>query len=170
MPIPAIPVTDTSRVRPSRDVAWNRSLSRRSSASRPMNGASSTSDPSATAALGDHPKRAPHGDRGGLALEHVLAGLLERDRGARRAEGGLADEHGTGRGDRLDPGGRVDHVAGDHALVGGAERHRGLAGQDARPRVDARAQRPDGVHEVERGADRALGVVLVRRRACPTRP
>ncbi len=40
LPIPAGPVTDTRRRRPSRLVAWNRSLSRRSSSARPVNGAS----------------------------------------------------------------------------------------------------------------------------------
>ena len=167
MPIPPIPVTDTRRVRPSREVAWYRSFSRRSSASRPTNGASRTSDAAATATLGDHPQRSPHRDRCGLALEHVLARLLERDRGAGGAEGRLADEDGARRGDRLDPRGRVDHVARDHALVGGAQRDRRLAGEDARPRLDARAQDPDRVHELERGPDRALGVVLVRGRRAP---
>ncbi len=44
LPIPAGPITDTSRARRSRPVAWNRSLSRRSSSSRPTNGASTVSD------------------------------------------------------------------------------------------------------------------------------
>ncbi len=43
LPIPAWPVIETSRTRRSRDVAWNRSFIRRSSASRPTNGASSRS-------------------------------------------------------------------------------------------------------------------------------
>ena len=63
----------------------------------------------------------------------------------------------------------VDEVARDHALVRGAERHGGLAGQDARPRRDARAQRPDRVDELERGSHRALGVVLVGDRCTPDR-
>ena len=44
LPMPAGPITDTRRARPSRPVAWNSSLSRRSSSSRPTNGASSVSD------------------------------------------------------------------------------------------------------------------------------
>ena len=43
LPMPAGPMTDTSRARPSRAVAWKRSLSNRSSSSRPTNGASSVS-------------------------------------------------------------------------------------------------------------------------------
>ncbi len=43
LPMPPIPVTLTRRVRCSRSVAWNRSLSSRSSSSRPTNGASRVS-------------------------------------------------------------------------------------------------------------------------------
>ena len=39
-------------------------------------------DPAAAAALGDDPQRPPGRDRCGLALEHLLAGRLERDRAA----------------------------------------------------------------------------------------
>ena len=44
LPMPAGPMTLTRRGRPSRPVAWKRSLSWRSSSSRPTNGASSASD------------------------------------------------------------------------------------------------------------------------------
>src|SRR5438093_1262280 len=40
-PIPATPTTDTRRARDSSALAWNRSLTSRSSAARPTNGASS---------------------------------------------------------------------------------------------------------------------------------
>jgi hypothetical protein len=43
-PMPAGPTTLTRRMRPSRPVAWKRSLSSRSSSSRPTNGASSVSE------------------------------------------------------------------------------------------------------------------------------
>ncbi len=43
LPMPPAPITLISRGRPSRVVAWNRSLSSRSSSSRPTNGASSVS-------------------------------------------------------------------------------------------------------------------------------
>ena len=67
--------------------------------------------------------------------------------------------------------GGVDEVAGDHALALGAERHRRLAGQHARAgrSVGARARRATRRDEVERGADGALGVVLVRDRRAPDR-
>ena len=102
------------------------------------------------------------------------AGVLVGDRCLGRALGRLADEHGAGLGDRLDPGGRVDEVAGDHALALGAERHRRLAGEDARTRAqlgraDLGAERGDGGDELERRADGALGVVLLRDRRAPDR-
>ena len=44
LPMPAGPMSDTRRTRRSRTVSWNRSLSIRSSRSRPTNGASSVSE------------------------------------------------------------------------------------------------------------------------------
>ena len=65
-------------------VAWNRSLSRRSSSSRPTNGASSASErlrPPRSATT----RSARHAGTGrGLALEHLLAGRLEHDRPSTR--------------------------------------------------------------------------------------
>ena len=46
-PMPAIPITDTRFVLPSSTVAWNRSLTRLSSRSRPTKGASRPADFSA---------------------------------------------------------------------------------------------------------------------------
>ena len=114
----------------------------------------------AAADLGDDPQRAPGLDRRLLALEVLLAGLLEGDRLARGALGRLADEDGARLGDALEPAGGVDEVAGDHALVRRAERDGGLAGQDAGPGLDARAQGLDRVDELEAGPDGPLGVVL----------
>ncbi len=68
LPMPAGPMTDTSRARPSRLVAWNRSLSRRSSSSRPTNGASSVSARFRPPTLGDDPERPPGRDRAVLPL------------------------------------------------------------------------------------------------------
>ena len=79
----------------------------------------------------------------------------------------LADEDHAGSGSRLEPGGGVDEVAGDHPLVRGPDGDRRLAGQDAGSRLDAGAQRPDGVDELEGGPDRAFRVVLVSRRGAP---
>ncbi len=59
---------------------------------------------------------------------------------------------------------------GDHALVGGADGHRRLAGQDAGAAGDAGSQRAHRVDQLERGPDRALGVVLARDRARPRPP
>ena len=72
-----------------------------------------------------------------------------------------------GSGDGLEPRRRVDEVPRDHPLVRGAERHRGLAGQDAGACLEARAERLDGVDQLEGGADAALGVVLVGDRRAP---
>ena len=47
------------------------------------------------AALGDDPEGAPGRDRAVLALERLLAGVLEDDRARRGPLGGLADEHGA---------------------------------------------------------------------------
>ncbi len=60
----------------------------------------------------------------------------------------------------LQPGGRVDEVARDHALVGGTDGHGGLAREHPGTRRDAGTERPHGVDEVEGGPDRPLGVVL----------
>ena len=73
-------MTDTRRSRCSRVVAWKRSLSSRSSSSRPTNGASRPSLAIAAADLGHDPQGPPGGDRRRLALEHLLAGRLEGDR------------------------------------------------------------------------------------------
>ena len=96
--------------------------------------------PVAAADLGDDAERAPGRDRRGLALEDLLAGGLEGDRPRGGALGRLADEDRARRGRRLEPAGRVDEVAGDHALVRRPEGHGGLAGQDAGPGLDAGAQ------------------------------
>ena len=69
LPMPAGPMTETSRARCSRPVAWNRSLSSRSSSSRPTNGASSVSVRLRPPTLGDDAQRPPGRHRRGLALE-----------------------------------------------------------------------------------------------------
>ena len=168
LPMPAGPMTrHEARPLARAPVAWNRSLSRRSSSSRPTNGASSGLRPARAAALGDDAHRPPRRHGRGLALEHLLAGRLERDRRARGALRRLADEDGAGRRDRLQPAGGVDEVAGDHALVRRADGDGRLAGQDAGARLDAGAERLDRVDELERRPDGPLGVVLVGDRRAP---
>ena len=48
-----------------------------------------------------------------------------------------------------------------------ADGHRGLAGQHARARLEARDERLHGVDDLEGRPDAALGVVLVGRRGAP---
>ena len=72
LPMPAMPVTETSCAFRSSAEPWNSSLTSRSSRSRPTNGASSAVDRSAPRAPGDHPQRPPERHRLGLALELVL--------------------------------------------------------------------------------------------------
>ena len=117
--------------------------------------------PVAPADLGHDPDGPPGGNGHGLALEQQLTGRLEHDGPGGRAVGRLADEDGPGLGDRLQPAGGVHEVAGDHALVGRAEGDRGLAGQDPGARLDGWAQRPDRVDQLQGGAHRPFGVVLV---------
>ena len=70
--------------------------------------------------------------------------------------------------------GRVDEVAGHHALALDAERDGRLAGADGGPRAqaparDRPAQLADRRHQLERGADGALRIVLVGDRGAPHR-
>ena len=148
-------------------VAWKRSLSWRSSSSRPTNGASSVSAPSDPATLGDDAHGPPGRDRAALALQDLVPGSLEGDGARGRSLRRLADQHGRRWGHALEAAGGVDHVARDHALVRRAERDRRLAGQDAGPGLDARAEAAHGVDELERGAHRSLGVVLAGDRGAP---
>ena len=123
--------------------------------------------PATTAALGDDAHRPPRGNRRFLALEHLLAGGLVRDRADGCLLGRLADEDGARRRHRLEPRGGVHEVARDHALVLRPEGDRGLAGQHAAAGLDARAQPRHDLDQLEAGADRSLGIVLVRGRGAP---
>ena len=125
--------------------------------------------PVASADLGDEAERSPRGDGCGLALERLFAGRLECDRARRGALGRLADKHGPGRCDRLEPGGRVDEVAGDHPLVRCPDRDSSLAGQHPGAGRDARPERLDCVDKLQAGPDRPLGVVLMGDRRTPDR-
>ena len=144
-------------------------MTRRSSRSRPTNGGSSPSRAAAPADAGGDAQRAPERDLLRLALQLEGAGVLVHDGGLARAPCRLADEHGARLGRRLDARRGVDEVAGDESLAGGAERHGGLAGEDARACLQPGVERGDGLDEIERGADGALGVVLARGRRAPHR-
>ncbi len=80
-----------------------------------------------------------------------------------------------GDGGGLHAGGGVDGVAGHHALLLGADRHRDLTGDDADPHArsgNARGPRPmrlDRVDQLEAGANGPLRVVLVGGRNAPHR-
>ena len=167
LPMPAGPMTETSRARRSRPVAWNRSLSRRSSSSRPTNGASSVSArlrPPSSATT-----RSARQAGTGLALPLSVCSPASSNAIALAAARWVASPTRTVPGGATDwsRDGGVDEVARDHALVRGADRDRGLAGQDAGPGLDRRPERADRVDELERGPDGALGVVLVGGRRAP---
>ena len=123
--------------------------------------------PIAAAPFRDDPQGTPGGHGGGLALEGRLPGRLEDDRGGGRPLGGFADEDRTRRGDRLEPGGRVDEVAGDHSLVDRPDRDRRFAGENPGPGGDARSERLDRIDDLEAGSHGPLGVILAGDRRTP---
>ncbi len=108
-----------------------------------------------------------HGDRGELlVLEHAGGGVVRR----------LADDDRPGGGDVLQSRRGVHHVARDALadLRPLAERDHGLAGVDPDPDGQLQARLLavglfDVIQDLQAGADRALGVVLVPHRARRTR-
>ena len=130
--------------------------------------------PSLATDVGDDAQRTPEPEGLRLPLQLVRAGVLVGDCRLARATGRVADQHGPGLCGRLDPGRAVHEVAGDHALVLGAERDRRLAGEGSGPQVEIRgsdldSEGMDRRDELERGAHRTLGVVLLRDRRAPER-
>ena len=88
--------------------------------------------------------------------------------------GGVAHVDGSRQGSRLDARSGVDQVTGDHPLSGRSDRHRRLSGEDPCPRSQVRpadllAESRHRLGEVERGANGAFGVVLLRHRRAPDR-
>ena len=119
------------------------------------------------------PQHAPGRHRRGETLELARAELGEVEQAGDEPPRAGADHHGPGLGQRLQPGREVGRLADRVALArptltaaGVANHHR--AGGDADPgpeRGAARRREPgDRPDELEPGADRALGVVLVRLR------
>jgi hypothetical protein len=107
-------------------------------------------------------------------LDLVAAGVLVGDGGLGGAAGDVVDEHAPGGGDGLEARGGVDGVAQDHPLTLGADLDRGGAGEHAGAGAQVRHAHlgAEGRHragEVERRADRALGVVLAGDRGAPHR-
>ena len=167
LPMPAGPITLTRRARWSRPVAWNRSLSWRSSSSRPTNGASSVSarlrpPTSATTRIA---RQASTG--AALPLSCCSPAFSKAIALLRSALGRLPDEDGARLGDRLQSRGRVHEVAGDHALVGRAQGHGRLAGQDPGSGGNRRSEGTDGIDQLEGRSHGAFGVILVRRWCTP---
>ena len=168
LPIPATPTTDTSFARFSSALAWKRSLTSRNSAVAADERRLQPGGRAALAAsLGRDPQGLPQRHGLCLALELVLARVGVGDRGLGGAPGRLADEHHSRLGRRLDARGGVDEVARHHPLTLGAHRDGGLTREHARARRQIRVDRGHGRDELECGAHRALGVVLVRDRRAP---
>ncbi len=107
--------------------------------------------------------------RGDLALEHLLADRLEGDRRARRAVRRLTDQDSPRQRHGLKPGRGVDEVARDHALVGRAEGHGSLPGQDASSCAEPGSDRTHGIDQLKGGPDAPFCVVLAGRRRPPYR-
>ena len=115
------------------------------------------------------PQGAPGWHRGGLALECLLAGLLEDDRPRCGALRRLAHEDGANGSNRLEPARGVDEVARHHALVRRPERDRSLARQHAGPGLDHGPEGPHRVDELQARSDGSLCVILMRERRSPYR-
>ena len=171
-PIPAIPMTEARRARPSRDCRVEQVLEELqllvAADERRL-------DPAAAAGTRAGPRR-----RGPLARRGP-APILPRRSCSPAASKTIAspaarrvaspDEHGAGRRGRLESRGRVDEVARDHPLPLRADDRGGLArqhrGARLRPLTAGCREARDRRDEVERRADGALGVVLADGRRAP---
>ncbi len=170
-PIPAIPTTEARRARPSRVVAWSRSLRSCSSSSRPTKGGS-------TRLLRPAPRRpattrtARHAGTGAVLPRRSCSPAASKTIASPAARS-VASPTSTvpgGRG-RLEPRGGVHEIAGHHPLALRPDDRRSLAGQHRGPCLRAilagrREARHRG-HEVQRGAHGPLGVVLADGRRAP---
>ena len=101
--------------------------------------------------------------------EHLLAGWGEGDGGGGGMHGRLADQHRSGGSSGLEPRGRVDQVARDHALSLGSDGDGRLTGHQTGAGGDAVAQLGDDREQVQGSPDRALGIVLTRDGRAPYR-
>ncbi len=121
------------------------------------------------AATGNDPQRPPQRYRLRLALQLLFAGALVDNRLLGRAARCLADQDAPRLGCRLDPRSRVHEIACHHALARGADRHRRLPCQHARPRLQRRIQLGNRGDQIERRPHRPLAVTLGRHRRPPDR-
>jgi hypothetical protein len=115
---------------------------------------------------------APRPDRLRLPLQLERTDRLELDRRSDRERRHLPDDDASGVGRRLETGGNVDRVAGDRPTFRGrlavhrlAARDADAEAQGARVEPELRADALDRRDEGEPRADRALGVVVARRRS-----
>ena len=167
LPVPATAITETRWAFDSPADAWKSSLITRSSRSRPTNGASRPVERSAPPRAADDPHRPPELHRLGLPLQLVRARVLVDDGRLGRP---LASTRRRGR----VPGSATDWIreavfTRSPATIPsplGADGDRGLAGEDAGPRPQVGrahllAERVDRADQVEGGAHRPLGVVLL---------
>ena len=159
----------TRCARPSSAVAWNRSLTRRSSRSRPANGASSAAARPSPPRLAT--TRSARQSWTGSALPFSSCSPASSYAIAASDARRVASPTSTVPGSAADwiAGGRVDEIAGDHPLAVGAEGDRGLAGEHTGASSERRVEVGHGGDEVEGGANGALGVVLLGDRRAPDR-
>ena len=124
-----------------------------------------------------HTDDLPHLDRLRLSLRLDGLGGVERERVSGREIRRPAYEDAVGRCGRLDPRGRIEHIAGGRPLSLARprpEHHERLAGVDPGPDVKVEplvllVQLGDPLSDRERGADGTLRIVLVRLRRAEER-
>ena len=131
-------------------------------------------DPLTTADLRDHDPGRPQTYRLRLALQLMLSGVGERDRGTRQRSGRLIDPHPPRLRDGLHPRRGVHRVPGDHALSRRTHTDRHFTGHDPDPHRQARrahlmTHRRHRSDQLQAGPHRPLGVVLVSDRHPPHR-
>ena len=118
-----------------------------------------------------HSSGMPQVHRLSLALEDMLAGVLVGDRGRAHLPSDVVDQHLSGLGRRLNPRGCVDPVS-DHDPLPGIRLRGHLARYHRCARSQPRgfgtlAERGHRIDDLERGSNRALGVVLTGPRHAP---
>jgi hypothetical protein len=104
----------------------------------------------------------------------VPAGILISDRRLRSPPCRVIDQHGSGLGDRLQPGRRIDGVAQHHPFSFGAHFDCRVTSKHPGSQAELRhahflGQRGDSLDQSERRADGSLGVILARDGRPPNR-
>jgi hypothetical protein len=112
-------------------------------------------------------QRLPDIDRLGLPLRFDRGRIAVLDRLSRRPVGRPIDKHTADGRRRLQPGRRIDHVAGSHPLAlarARAERDQRLTGRDPDPHLQPGTLLRQPVPDRERRPHRPLRIVLVSHR------